>query len=59
VFKIGHDNYRTGLLDQMERGATSQEERRARLPNASFRDRVTVYLGARRYRRAFAIRVVS
>jgi glyoxylase-like metal-dependent hydrolase (beta-lactamase superfamily II) len=47
VFKIGHDNYRTGLLDQMERGATSPEERRARLPDASFRDRVTLYLGGK------------
>ena len=27
VFKIGHENYRAGLLDQMERGGASAEER--------------------------------
>ena len=33
VFKIGHENYRAGLLDQMERGGASAEEQRARRPN--------------------------
>ncbi len=47
VFKIGHDNYRAGLLDQMQRGDASPEEQRARLPNATFRDRLTLYLGGK------------
>ena len=47
VFKIGHDNYRAGLVDQMERGGISAEERRARLPNETFRDRMTVYFGGK------------
>ncbi|HYR42756.1 MAG TPA: MBL fold metallo-hydrolase [Terriglobia bacterium] len=47
VFKIGHENYRTGLLDQMRRGGLSAEEQRARLPNATFRDRMTLYLGGK------------
>ncbi len=47
VFKIGHENYRAGLLDQMKRGGASAEEQRARLPTESFRDRVTLYLGAK------------
>jgi cyclase len=47
VFKIGHDNYRAGLLDQMERGGVSAEERRARLPNETFRDRVTLHVGGK------------
>jgi len=47
VFKIGHDNYRAGLLDQMQRGSLSDEEQRTRMPNATFRDRMTVYLGGK------------
>jgi len=47
VFKIGHENYRAGLLDQMERGGASAEEQRARLPNETFRDRVTFYFGGK------------
>jgi cyclase len=45
VFKIGHENYRAGLLDQMRRGRLADEEQRARMPNATFRDRMTVHLG--------------
>src|SRR6202011_1372754 len=45
VFKIGHENYRAGLLDQMQRGCLPDEEQRARMPNATFRDRMTVHLG--------------
>ena len=30
VFKIGHENYRAGLLDQMQRGQLSDEEQRTR-----------------------------
>ena len=47
VFKIGHDNYRAGLLDQMQRGGASADEQRARLPNLTFRDRVIVYIGGK------------
>ena len=47
VFRIGHENYRAGLLDQMERGGASAEERRARQPNGTFRDRMTLYFGGR------------
>jgi cyclase len=47
VFKIGHENYRAGLLDQMERGKASGAEQRARLPNETFRDRVTLHLGGK------------
>src|SRR5437879_9928572 len=47
VFKIGHENYRAGLLDQMQRGKLSMEEQRARMPNAAFRDRMSLYLGGR------------
>jgi glyoxylase-like metal-dependent hydrolase (beta-lactamase superfamily II) len=47
VFKIGHENYRAGLLDQMKRGSASAEEQRARLPTETFRDRVTLYLDAK------------
>jgi cyclase len=47
VFKIGHERYRAGLLDQMQRGGASAEEQRARLPNETFRDRVTFYLGGK------------
>jgi glyoxylase-like metal-dependent hydrolase (beta-lactamase superfamily II) len=47
VFKIGHENYRAGLLDQMERGGASADEQRARLPNQTFRDRATFYVGGK------------
>lgn len=47
VFKIGHENYRAGLLDQMTRGGASAEEQRARLPTATFRDRLTFFVGAK------------
>jgi len=47
VFKIGHDNYRSGLVDQMQRGRLSAEEQRARLPNATFHDRMTLHLGGK------------
>ena len=47
VFKIGHDNYRAGLLDQMQRGGASAEEQRSRLPNATYRDRMTLHVGGK------------
>ena len=47
VFKIGHDNYRAGLLDQMQRGRASDDEQRVRMPDATFHDRMTLYLGGK------------
>jgi cyclase len=47
VLKIGHENYRTGLLDQMERGGLSAEERRARQPDITFQDRLTLHFGGK------------
>jgi cyclase len=47
VFKIAHENYRTGFLEQLQRGGASVDEQRARLPNQTFRDRVTLYLGGK------------
>ena len=45
VVRIGHDTYRAGLLDQMQRGKLSGEEQQARMPTATFRDRMTLHLG--------------
>jgi len=47
VFRIGHENYRTGFVEQLQRGGASFEEQLARLPNQTFRDRVTLYLGGK------------
>jgi cyclase len=47
VLKIGHENYRAGLLDQMKRGNASAEEQRSRLPTVTFRDRLTFYVGGK------------
>jgi len=47
VFKIGHENYRAGLLDQMQRGNLPADEQRVRMPNATFRDRMSFYLGGK------------
>jgi cyclase len=47
IFKIGHENYRTGFIEQLQRGGASVEEQRARLPNQTYRDRVTLYLGGK------------
>jgi len=47
VWKIGHENYRTDLLELMQREKVSGEEQKARLPNQTFRDRITLYLGGK------------
>jgi glyoxylase-like metal-dependent hydrolase (beta-lactamase superfamily II) len=47
TFKIGHENYRAGLMNQMQSGGASAEEQRVRLPNATYRDRMTLYLGGK------------
>jgi glyoxylase-like metal-dependent hydrolase (beta-lactamase superfamily II) len=47
VWKIGHELYRADLVRQLERDKASPEEQKARLPNQTFRDRVTLYLGGK------------
>src|SRR6266446_2222448 len=47
VWKIGHENYRTDLLALMQREKVSAEEQKARLPNQTFRDRITLHLGGK------------
>jgi glyoxylase-like metal-dependent hydrolase (beta-lactamase superfamily II) len=47
VLKIGHENYRTDLLELMQREKVPAEEQKARLPNQTFRDRMTLYLGGK------------
>jgi glyoxylase-like metal-dependent hydrolase (beta-lactamase superfamily II) len=47
VWKIGHENYRTDLLALMQRENVSPAEQRARLPNETFRNRVTLHLGGK------------
>ena len=47
VLKIGHENYRTDLVDLMQREKVSAQEQQARLPNQTFRDRMTLYLGGK------------
>ena len=47
AWKIGHENYRTDLVRQMEQDKASPEEQKARLPNQTFRDRMTLYLGGK------------
>ena len=47
VWKIGHELYRADLVRQLERDKASPEEQKARLPNQTFRDRLTLYLGGK------------
>jgi len=47
VLKIAHENYRAGLIDQMQRGNVPADVQRARMPNATYRDRMTFYLGGK------------
>ena len=47
VLKIAHENYRTGLIDQMQRGKVPADVQAMRLPNATFRDRMTLHLGGK------------
>ena len=47
VFKVAHENYRAGLIDQMQRGNVPGDVQQARLPNATYRDRMTFYLGGK------------
>ena len=47
MWKIGHENYRTDLLALMARTKVSADEQRARVPNQTYRDRVTFHLGGK------------
>ena len=47
AWKIGHELYRTDLVRQLERDKASPEEQKARLPNQTFRDKITLYLGGK------------
>jgi glyoxylase-like metal-dependent hydrolase (beta-lactamase superfamily II) len=47
VWKIGHENYRTDLIALMQRENVLPAEQKARLPNETFRNRVTLHLGGK------------
>ena len=47
VIKIGHEDYRADLLVQMQRDHASPEEQIARLPQITYRDRLTIHLGGK------------
>jgi glyoxylase-like metal-dependent hydrolase (beta-lactamase superfamily II) len=47
VTRIGHENYMTDLRALMQREKVPAEEQKARLPNQTFRDRLTLYLGGK------------
>ena len=47
VVKIGHEDYRIDLLAQMQRDHASPEEQKARLPQITYRDRLTIHLGGK------------
>jgi len=47
VIKIGHENYRADLLAQMQRDRVSPENQKDRLPQVTYRDRLTIHLGGK------------
>lgn len=47
VLKIGHEQYRTGLISLMQREKIPADEQKARLPGQTFRDRMTLHLGGK------------
>jgi cyclase len=47
VVKIGHEDYRTDLLAQMQRDHAPPAEQKARLPQITYRDRLTIHLGGK------------
>jgi glyoxylase-like metal-dependent hydrolase (beta-lactamase superfamily II) len=47
VIKVGHENYRADLLAQMQRDRASPENQKARLPQVTYRDRLTIHLGGK------------
>lgn len=48
VFRIGHENYRTDLMRLLQNEAP--EQRSAKLPHQTYRDRVTFHLGGKEIR---------
>ncbi len=48
VFNIGHENYRADLLDLLS--DMTPEQRLARLPDQTYRDRVTLHVGGKEIR---------
>jgi glyoxylase-like metal-dependent hydrolase (beta-lactamase superfamily II) len=47
VVRIGHENYRADLLAQMQRDRAAPENQMARLPQLTYRDRMTIRLGGK------------
>ncbi len=47
VLRIGHEHYRTDLLELMRRDKVTAAEQDARLPALTFRDRMTLHLGGK------------
>ena len=47
VLKVGHENYRRDLLELMQREKVPEQEQLARLPQQTFRDRLTLYYGGK------------
>ena len=47
VWKIGHENYRIDLIALMRRERVPADEQKARLPDETYRDRITLYLGGK------------
>lgn len=47
AMKIGHELYRADLISLMQREKISADEQTARLPDQTFRDRMTLHLGGK------------
>jgi glyoxylase-like metal-dependent hydrolase (beta-lactamase superfamily II) len=47
VWKIGHENYNIDLIALMRRERVPADEQKARLPDETYRDRITLYLGGK------------
>jgi cyclase len=47
ALKIGHEHYQADLLESMQRSKVSAGEQTARLPQVTFRDRMTLHLGGK------------
>jgi glyoxylase-like metal-dependent hydrolase (beta-lactamase superfamily II) len=47
AIRIGHENYRTDLIAQMKADNFTPQRQAAMLPHATFRDRMTLYLGGK------------
>jgi glyoxylase-like metal-dependent hydrolase (beta-lactamase superfamily II) len=47
AMKIGHENYRADLIDQMKADKMPEVQQAAMLPHQTFRDRMTIYPGGK------------